>query len=314
MKQKNPYAAPNMQDYESPARTGSSLTYNWDQPDTPPPCPIVLSIPHAGRNYPSALLAQARLPMEKLRLLEDAWVDIMAEQAITAGFPAIVATRARAAIDMNRAVDDIDAAMIMDVQNAPALFPGHRSKMGLGLFPCELPGSGPLWRTRFAWGDLQTRIDEDYWPYHNALSDALTLRRHHHGGAILIDVHSMPPPRKGGRDVPVDIVFGTLHGQSCDAWLASALERSAHALGLRSMRNDPYAGGHILAHHGRPMRNQHAIQIEISRALYLGADHRCDAAGTSAVQTILLSLADAARVAWGMHMQSTASALPIAAE
>jgi N-formylglutamate amidohydrolase len=33
--------------------------------------------------------------------------------------------------------------------------------------------------------------------------------------------------------------------------------------------NDPYPGGFITAHHGRPADNQHAIQIEISRALYM---------------------------------------------
>ncbi len=303
-----------MQNLPPPARIGSSLAYNWDVANATPQCPIVLSIPHAGRDYPAALLAQARLPMEKLRLLEDAWIDILAESAIAAGYPAIVATRARAAIDMNRAVDDVDSGMIMDSHLAPALFPGQRSKMGLGLFPRELPGSGAIWRSRFGWAELQSRIDADYWPYHNGLTEALTTRLHHHGGAILIDVHSMPPPRKGGRDVPVDIIFGTLHGQSCDAWLVSALEDAAHAAGLRTQRNDPYAGGHILAQHGRPMRNQHAIQIEISRALYLDTDHRCSAEGTRAMQALVLSLAHAAQAAWNAQECSAGSDWPIAAE
>jgi N-formylglutamate amidohydrolase len=284
---------------------GSSIAHNWDTADRPPSaanlCPVVISIPHAGRDYPAPLLAQARLPMPILRQLEDGWVDILAQAAIADGFPTLVATRARAAIDLNRASDDIDPAMIADPQSAPHIRPGRRSEAGLGLFPRLLPGAGALWRKRFDWAELAARIDADYHPYHEALAQALALRSRFLGGAILLDMHSMPPPRRQNRDLPIDIVFGTLHGTSCAEWLVSALETCAHAMGWRSMRDHPYAGGHILAQSGRPMQNIHAIQIEISRARY------CDSAGAinpvKAAETTALfaALAQAAQQAWAMH-------------
>jgi N-formylglutamate amidohydrolase len=34
-------------------------------------------------------------------------------------------------------------------------------------------------------------------------------------------------------------------------------------------RNDPYAGGFITRHYGRPREGVHALQIEIARTLYM---------------------------------------------
>ena len=34
-------------------------------------------------------------------------------------------------------------------------------------------------------------------------------------------------------------------------------------------RNDPYAGGYITRHYGRPREGVHALQIEIARELYM---------------------------------------------
>jgi N-formylglutamate amidohydrolase len=39
--------------------------------------------------------------------------------------------------------------------------------------------------------------------------------------------------------------------------------------GLRTARNTPFAGAFITQHYGRPSANQHAIQIEIDRGIYL---------------------------------------------
>ncbi|HXT97927.1 MAG TPA: N-formylglutamate amidohydrolase, partial [Polyangia bacterium] len=39
--------------------------------------------------------------------------------------------------------------------------------------------------------------------------------------------------------------------------------------GLKVAPNDPYKGGYITAHHGRPADKIHAIQIELRRDLYM---------------------------------------------
>ena len=40
-------------------------------------------------------------------------------------------------------------------------------------------------------------------------------------------------------------------------------------LGYSVRRNDPYAGGYITRHYGRPREGMHALQIEIARELYM---------------------------------------------
>ena len=67
-----------------------------------PASPVVLSVPHAGRDYPLALRAALRVPVEALAVLEDRHVDALA-YAARGGETMLVQRPARAWIDLNRA-------------------------------------------------------------------------------------------------------------------------------------------------------------------------------------------------------------------
>jgi N-formylglutamate deformylase len=47
------------------------------------------------------------------------------------------------------------------------------------------------------------------------------------------------------------------------------VEETLTGLGYRVRRNDPYAGGYVTRHYGRPREGVHALQIEIARVLYM---------------------------------------------
>jgi N-formylglutamate deformylase len=47
------------------------------------------------------------------------------------------------------------------------------------------------------------------------------------------------------------------------------VEKVLSDLGYVVRRNDPYAGGFITRHYGRPRRRVHALQVEIARGLYM---------------------------------------------
>jgi N-formylglutamate deformylase len=47
------------------------------------------------------------------------------------------------------------------------------------------------------------------------------------------------------------------------------VERTLLELGYSVRRNDPYAGGYITRHYGRPREHVHALQVEICRPLYM---------------------------------------------
>ena len=48
-----------------------------------------------------------------------------------------------------------------------------------------------------------------------------------------------------------------------------AFETTLSGLGYRVRRNDPYAGGYVTRHYGRPREGVHALQVEVSRPLYM---------------------------------------------
>jgi N-formylglutamate amidohydrolase len=66
---------------------------------------VVLSVPHAGRDYPDWLLQLARNGRASLAALEDPLVDRLAWRAIGKGAGAVMAQAPRAAVDCNRAED-----------------------------------------------------------------------------------------------------------------------------------------------------------------------------------------------------------------
>ena len=41
------------------------------------------------------------------------------------------------------------------------------------------------------------------------------------------------------------------------------------AKGYRVAKNNPYSGGFVTRHYGRPSQNVHCLQIEINRRLYM---------------------------------------------
>lgn len=240
-------------------------------PDTPA-SPVVLSVPHAGRDYAPELLRASRLSQRQLETLEDRYVDRLIWRALGTGAVAIVARRPRAEIDLNRDEREIDTAIVAPPLPTGALVQSARTRGGLGLIPARITGAGGIWRHRIDGNEVTRRIVEVHQPYHAALAHALEQARRRFGIAILLDCHSMPPRK----DAPgqAEVVFGDLHGTAIAPELLDAAVTAAKRAGFKTASNIPYAGGYITSRHGRPSAGVHALQIEIDRSLYLGEDMR----------------------------------------
>jgi len=236
-----------------------------------PQSPVLLAVPHAGRYYPPGLDDMARVPIERLRALEDRHADRLVEQAVADGATAIVARIARAAIDLNRDPREIDPGMIEGVTGADRLLSSGKVRAGLGLFPRRLPACGELWRRKMTIEQASGRIAEAHEPYHRAIAERLEAIRALFGMAVLIDCHSMPPLPVRQAGGPVRIVVGDRHGAGASAAVVDVAMAVIAEAGLSAARNHPYAGGYTIDRHGRPRRQVHAIQIEYDRSLYLDA-------------------------------------------
>lgn len=260
-----------------------------------PVSPVVLSVPHAGRDYGPALLAAARVPRAALELLEDRLVDKLIWRAVQSGATAFVATAPRAQIDLNRDEREIDPSLVDPPLSPAQVLPSARARAGIGLLPSRIAGAGALWRGPISARELAWRIETIHRPYHAAIAEALAKARERFGAAVLLDCHSMPPRSPAGGEPK--IVFGDLHGTSARQDLIAAAVAAASTLGHPVGRNRPYAGGHVVGRHGEPRRGIHAIQIEIDRSLYLDSALSAPGPGFGAICRLIASVAAALEAA-----------------
>jgi N-formylglutamate amidohydrolase len=266
-----------------------------------PESPVVLSVPHAGRDYPRALVEALRVPLATLLPLEDRHVDAIGHRARRAE-TMIVARRPRAWIDLNRSERERDPLVDEGASPLAAPQPSIKLRSGLGLVPRRVAPAGDLWRRRFTASEIEQRIAEDHRPYHRALTELLAAARARFGVAILIDLHSMPTLGDDG----AQIVLGDRFGRSAGGAWVSAAEAAVRAHGLHPALNTPYAGGHILERHGAPADGIHAIQVEIDRLLYLDPMTLTPAPGAARVAAMLRTMID--------DLTDAALPRPIAAE
>lgn len=227
--------------------------------------PVLLSVPHSGRDYSVELLARARLGRASLERLEDPRVDELVQGALDRGVGAVIARAPRAAIDCNRGEDEFDPRSVAGRRGAG---PTERARAGLGLIPTRLAGVGELWRSPIDEAELARRLDTIHRPYHAAIARSLDDLARAWGEILLIDCHSMPQRRAG----EAQVVIGDRHGLSAAPWLSEAALEIAGRMGFGAVRNIPFAGGHVVARHGRPARGRHALQVEVDRSAYCQRD------------------------------------------
>ena len=246
--------------------------------------PVLLSVPHSGRDYPDWLVGLAAAGKPSLTTLEDPFVDRLVWRALQRGCGAVIARTPRAAVDCNRGEEEVDPSVIEGVRRNGV---SARARGGLGIVPGRTAQHGYLWRRAITPKQLDERLNQAHRPYHEAVEAQLTLLLDRFGCALLLDCHSMPPPPTG---VP-PIVFGDCRGKSADASISAEARTIAKRLGFEAGLNDPFAGGHVIERHARPTRGVHALQIEIDRRCYLDAKLTKPGTGFDRVAGLLEALA-----------------------
>ena len=224
--------------------------------------PVVVEVPHAGTALPEELRGELDVPPDALLRDADLYVDELFAGAPAAGAILIAARYSRYVADLNRAAEDLDPALLSDDV-------------------CERrgPSRGVIWRSttdgRVVFPrpptaeSLRRRVERYYRPYHEEISRCLSAARERFGHVILVAAHSMPSTSGRGWDRRADVVPGTLGRSSASAQVIELVDRHFREAGLSVRHDDPYRGGFATAHYGRPSLGQHAVQIELNRALYM---------------------------------------------
>jgi N-formylglutamate amidohydrolase len=231
---------------------------------------VVFASPHSGAEYTQSFISQSILSPHQIRSSEDAFVDQLFAAAPDYGSPFLTAVAPRAYLDLNRAVDELDPALI---EGVPHKGQNPRIASGLGVIPRVVAQGQAIYRGKLSLAEAQRRINGHWVPYHGALQRLLRQAHDQFGHAILVDCHSMPHEAietmgKRGVRLP-EVVLGDRFGTSAGAEVVDLIEAAFVGAGLKVSRNAPFAGAYIVQAYGRPSRGQHAVQVEIDRALYM---------------------------------------------
>ena len=231
--------------------------------------PVVVSSPHSGRVYDWEFLSSTVLDADRIRSSEDAYVDLLLQAVPGLGAPLLTAEMPRAFLDLNRAPEELDPAVVTGV---PRGVTNPRITSGLGVIPRVVAQGRAIYSGKITAAEARRRIDEVWHPYHEALRGLLDKAHARFGQAVLLDVHSMPHEAiegAGPQGQTPEIVLGDRFGASAAPWVMDVVEDVFADLGFRVARNAPFAGAYMAQAYGRPDAGRHAIQIEIDRALYL---------------------------------------------
>ena len=244
--------------------------YRLEMPETRSG-PVIVASPHSGRHYPWGFSRSTVLDERTIRSSEDAFVDMLVAGAPALGVPLLAAEYPRAYIDLNRSCDELDPAVIADLERVPA---NPRVSSGLGVIPRVVANGRLIYRGKLRRQEAEDRIEHVWRPYHACLDRLMRTTQAEFGTAILLDFHSMPGDaldavaRPAGAPRP-DVVIGDRFGASASGDVVDMLEAAFHGTGLVVSRNTPFAGAYIAQHYGRPSRDRHAIQVEIDRGIYM---------------------------------------------
>lgn len=231
---------------------------------------VVFASPHSGRDYPWSFLRGTVLDEHAIRSSEDAFVDQLFDCAPRFGAAFIKAGAPRAFVDLNRSSDELDPALIEGVRRQ-----GHNPRVasGLGVVPRVVANGRAIYRGKITQQEADRRIAQYWKPYHAMLQKLLDSAQQRHGQALLVDCHSMPHEAMDGVALSgmrrPDVVLGDRFGAAASGDVVDRIEAAFVSAGFTVTRNTPFAGAYITQAYGRPSRAQHAVQVEIDRALYM---------------------------------------------
>lgn len=233
--------------------------------------PLVCDSPHSGTEYPSDY--GHAVPLAQLRRGEDTDVDALWSAAPQVGGTLLAARFPRSYIDPNRALDDLDPALLDGPWPEP-LNPGEKTRLGYGLIWRNVGAGQQIYARKLTVAEVRRRIDDCYRPYHAALAARIEQATRRFGGVWHLNLHSMPNDAYERLQIEsphplADFVLGDRDGKTCEPAFVALVESELRARGYTVARNDPYKGVQLIERIGQPARNRHSLQVEIRRPLYM---------------------------------------------
>ena len=230
------------------------------------PSPVLVEVPHSGLRVPPEVESEIDATPSAMLRDSDIYVDQLYQRAPENGATLLVSRVSRYVVDLNRGPDDVDSAAV-------PRHPKARHIPARGVIWRARTDGTPLLRTPLTVEQFARRIELFYEPYHRTLRDVAAQIRERYGQVVIVAAHSMPSTGRrtvgGGEVRRADIVPGTRGRSTADGRIIDLIDSHFREAGLSVKHDEPYRGGWTTLTYGAPKRGQHAVQIELNRALYV---------------------------------------------
>lgn len=243
--------------------------------------PILVSVPHSGTEIPNDLAD--RYDPRMINHLDDTdwFVDRLYDFVTERGIPMIRARYSRWVIDLNRQVEN--QSLYDDGRVITALCPST-----------DFNGN-PLYRSK---GPDETEINRRirlyYKPYYQKITEVLAGMRTKYDHVLFYDAHSIRNLVPGIRpDAFPDLILGDVDNTSAHTQIIRAAVDCLSTTDYSFRHNEPFKGGNLTRTFGDPKNGVHALQLEMSKLLYMEdaqMDYHDNRA--SAVRAVLTDLFD----------------------
>lgn len=227
-----------------------------------------VSVPHSGEKVPEETPWLHNLPEPTLMRDVDRYVDLLYRPGVEElQVPFVVTEWNRYVVDLNRLPEDVDADSVIGDANPSGTHPRgiHWTVTTIG----EKLMPEPISK------EAHDHLVEKYFrPFHAQVVATYDKLRQQGATKIYhLDAHSMPSfgteaHKDPGKERP-EIVVSDVGGTSCEAWFLDLVVESYKKAGFEVAVNWPYLGGRVTQTYGHPDRGQHAIQVEMKRAIYM---------------------------------------------
>ncbi len=246
-----------------------------------PRVPVLLSIPHCGTAFPVELADQYQPELAKQPDDTDWHVDRLYDFAPSMGITMVSAVYSRWVIDLNR--DPKSKPLYSDGRIITALCP-TTDFWGKSIYKDERKVVDQV--------EVERRLAIYYEPYHRQIENMLNELKAEFGHVLLWECHSIRQhvPSIYKEKFP-DLILGDVDGTAASPGLIETALREMEKSNYSVSHNHPFKGGYITRNFGKPMENQHAIQLEMSKIIYLDdRELSYDAVRAEKLRTILKSV------------------------
>ncbi len=227
-----------------------------------------VSIPHSGEKIPAQTPWLQNLPEQILMSDVDRYVDVLYKPALeNLQIPFEKTIWHRYAVDLNRIPEDIDQDSVIG-----ASFPSGQHSDGYHWVMTK--NEVRLMPAPMTQKNHQELTDLIYEPFHQGLRNHYSFFKKQGLDKVYhLDAHSMPSVgtrmHKDPGEKRADIVVSDCLGKSCSKTFLDLVMAAYTKAGFKVACNWPYVGGRVTQQYGKPELGQHAIQVEMNRALYM---------------------------------------------